>query len=406
MKTMMIALMAFYLGLFLCSGVQAASEPGSVENISPVSNPDTLLKTVLENNRLLRTARESFQVAVLEAGTGNTPPNPEVEFGYLFGKPAEMGNRIDFSVTQQVDFPTTYIHRSRLKKLKTSRAELKYLATRQEVLLQAKQLWIERIFLNQQAALLLTRLEQARRINSHQKQKLESGEVGQLDFNQSNLQVATLEGEYARVQSQIRTNQLAIKEITGGFELDMDGSVFPSPVAMIADSLLEAYSMSPELQLRIHMQEFREEEKSVIAGENLPKLSAGYYSESVLDQNFKGFQVGFTVPLWENSNRIKKARSEVVLAEAEAERFTYLQQSELLQQLEQLASLKNRTAQLEEALRAGNSMELLDLALESGEISLSEYYYSSGFHFRSQLLLLEYQRDLLLLEASLLKVYL
>jgi len=402
----MIASIALYLGLLLCPGVQAASEPGSAENISPFSNPDTLLKTVLENNRLLRTARESFHVAVLEAGTGNTPPNPEVEFGYLFGKPEEMGNRIDFSVTQQVDFPTTYIHRSRLRKLKTSRAELKYLATRQEVLLQAKQLWIERIFLNQQAALLLARLEQARRINNHQKQKLESGEVGQLDFNQSNLQVATLESEFARVQSQIRTNQIAIVEIAGGFELDMDGSVFPSPVAMIADSLLEAYSMSPELQLRIHMQEFREEEKSVIAGENLPKLSAGYYSESVLDQNFKGFQVGITVPLWENSNRIKKARSKVVLAEAEAERFTYLQRSELLQQLEQLESLKDRTAQLEEALLAGNSMELLDLALESGEISLSEYYYSSGFHFRSQLLLLEYQRDLLLLEANLLKVYL
>ena len=169
---------------------------------------------------------------------------------------------------------------------------------------------------------------------------------------------------------------------------------------------MNAYKLSPELQLRIQMQELKEEEKNVISGENLPKLSAGYYSESVLDQHFKGFQVGVTVPLWENSNRIKKAKSEVVFAEAETERFTYLQNSELKQKLEQLESLKKRTDQLEDALATGNNMELLDLSLESGEISLSEYFYASGFYFRNQQLLLEHRRDLLLLEASLLKVYL
>ncbi len=42
------------------------------------------MKLVLENNPTLRAAREAYQVALLRAGTGNTPPNPEVEFGYLF----------------------------------------------------------------------------------------------------------------------------------------------------------------------------------------------------------------------------------------------------------------------------------------------------------------------------------
>ena len=218
----MIASMALFTGLFLSSGVHATSEPGKVENISVSPNPDTLMKAVLENNRLLRVARESYKVTILEAGTGNAPPNPEVEVGYLFGKPADMGNRIDFRVTQRLDFPTTYIHRSRLRKLKTSDAELTYLATRQEVLLQAKQLWIERIFLNQHAQLFLSRLDQAKKINEHQQHKLDAGEMGQLDFNQSNLQLATLEGEYAQVQYEIRRNRLDILELTGGIDLEIN----------------------------------------------------------------------------------------------------------------------------------------------------------------------------------------
>ncbi len=412
MKAIKIISLILTMGWFLSSWLEATPrteavpESGGTENLRAYTHPDTLMKRVLKNNRLLKAARESFQVAVLEAGTGNAPPNPEVEFGYLFEKPSNMGNRIDFSVSQQVDFPTTYIHRSRLRKIKTSQAELTYLATRQEVLLQAKQLWIERIFLNQQEQLLTARLDQAKRINEHQRKMVDAGESGQLEYNQSNLHLATLQGEYEHVQSEIRRSRLSIQEITGGVEVEIKAAEFPLPAMIIADSLLKEYRQSPGLQLRIHMQELKEEQKSVIAGESLPKLSAGYYSESVLDQKFKGFQVGVTIPLWENSNRIKMAQSEVVFAEAETRHFSSLQRTELLQKMEQLESLKSRSEQLQETLSAGNSMEILTLAMESGEISLSEYYYASDFYFRNQQLLLQYRRDQHQLEAALLKVYL
>ena len=52
--------------------------------------PDTLAQLVLMQNRVLSTAREQYRVASLLARTGNTPPNPKVELGYLFGKPEEM----------------------------------------------------------------------------------------------------------------------------------------------------------------------------------------------------------------------------------------------------------------------------------------------------------------------------
>ena len=371
-----------------------------------IPSSDTLMKKVLENNKSLRVAREFYQVAILEAGTGNKPPDPEVEFGYLFGKPSEMGNRIDFSVSQQMDFPTAYIYKSRLRKIRTIQAELEYIITRQEILLQAKQLWIERIHLNQQIILLRNRLLQAETINEHFQQKLSAGEVGHLAYSQSALQLASLESEYEQMLSEIRTNQLALTEILGGIEVEIKDTLLPLPANIIQDSLMLAYLHGPDLQLYRHELQLKEEQKNLTVSQSLPKLSAGYYSESVLDQQFKGFQVGVTVPLWENTNKIKRAKSELIFAEADAERYTYNQEKEILQKLDQLESLKSRTKKLKEALGSGNSMVLLSLALNTGEISLSEYFYASDFYFRNQQQLLEYQKDQLLKEAELLKVYL
>ncbi len=364
------------------------------------------MKLVLENNPTLRAARESYQVELLKAGTGNMPPNPEVEFGYLFGNPGETGNRMDFRVNQQVDFPTTYIHRSRVRKIRNSQAELEYLVTRQEVLLLARQLMIERIYMNGHRILLEERLTQARSIHEGFQLKVEAGEEGQLALNQSNLHLVSLESEYEQIRSMILNNQLALREITGGTDLEILETKLPPETHMNRDSIVNAYLRSPDLLLYQHELELKREEQGVMVGQNLPKLSAGYYSESVLDYKFKGFQIGITVPLWENSNSIKNAKSGVLFAEADAQRFTFQLEKEVLQMLNRLDDLELRIQNLEAALESGNTLELLILSLNNGEISLTEYFYASDFHFRSQQLLLEYQRDRLLLEASILKIYL
>jgi hypothetical protein len=67
--------------------------------------------------------------------------------------------------------------------------------------------------------------------------------------------------------------------------------------------------------------------------------------------------------------------------------------------------LYSRVEKLEEALGSGNSMQILTSSMESGEISLSEYFYNSDFYFRNQQLLLRYEMELLALEADLLKIY-
>ena len=391
MKTRLILSILLVLGSYTFAGAQ---------------EPDTLMKLVLENNRNLKAAREAYQVAVLEAGTGNTPPDPEVEFGYLFGLPETLGHRVDFGVSQQLDFPTAYFQRSKIKKIKISRAELEYVLARQEVLLEARQLWIEQVHLNQLRSLLRERLDQAEAIHKHVEQKLNAGEVGPLELSQSNLLLASLSGEYDEMLSLTENNRLALKEITGGVDMEIRDTLFPQPLPIIADTMVEAYRMSPYVQYFNRGLEMKEEEKNLAVSQHLPKLSAGYFSESVTDQAFRGFRLGVTVPLWENANTVNKAKSEVALAEAEVERYTFHQEKEIRQKMNQMESLCSRADQLEKALGSTNSLLLLATSLENGEISLSEYFYTSDFYFRNQQLLLRYKKEQLLQEAELMKIYL
>ena len=92
--------------------------------------------------------------------------------------------------------------------------------------------------------------------------------------------------------------------------------------------------------------------------------------------------------------------------EAEVGQVSYQQEKEIRQNLNKLETLLLRVNKLEEALGSANSLTLLASAMENGEISLSEYFYSSDFYFRNQQQLLRYKRDLLVQEAELLKVYL
>jgi len=341
--------------------------------IAGAQDTDSLMAVVLKNNRALIAAKEAANTAILQAGTGNTPPNPEVEFAYLFGEPAHIGHKTNIVVKQQADFPTAYVHRSKLKKIRVSGVGLEYRALRQEVLSEARRLWVEHLYLKQSLALLDQRYQRAAGVHAHFEEMMSAGEVGPLELGQSQLMLASVLSEREEAHSRLEMNHLALDEISGGNAPEIRDSLFPQPVDIREDSLLSAYGQGP-VALRFEKEyQQKQAELRLARSKHLPKVSAGYFSEAISTEAFRGFTVGFSVPLWENTNTMKTARSGILQAEAEREHFF---------------------------------LELLSLSLEQGEISLAEYFYNSDFYYRNQQLLLSYRRDLLTLEAGLLKVFL
>ena len=300
MKTRLI------LSLILILGMQL---PGHAQH------SDSLMRLVHENNLELKAAREALQVAVVEAGTGNAPLDPEVEFAYLFGKPQNLGNRVDFGISQQLDFPTAYVHRSDIRKIRSSRAQVEYDLVRQRVLHRARSLWIEQVYLNQLQSLLEERLGRAKTIHRHVQQMLDAGESSALELGQAQLLVASLEGESEEVKMRVHNNQLALNEMAGGLSLDLSDSPYPIPVKIDTDSLLADYRSAADVQRYQHVRQQREAEKNLAVSEHLPRISAGYFSETVSTESFRGIKVGLSVPLWEKARTVKLARTEIAHAE-------------------------------------------------------------------------------------------
>jgi len=125
---------------------------------------ERVLKEIEDNNITLISIRKEIEAQKLNNRTGIYLSNPEVEFNYLWGSPAPVGNRTDISVTQSFDFPTVYGHRSRIAKLENDNLDLKYQSERLHLLLRARQLCTELVYYNALSKEYSSRLANAQRI--------------------------------------------------------------------------------------------------------------------------------------------------------------------------------------------------------------------------------------------------
>jgi outer membrane protein TolC len=366
---------------------------------------DSLFKIVSENNKTLETARREMEASSLEAKTGNAPTDPEVEFGYLSGFPSSIGNRVDFRVTQEFDFPSAYFQKAKVKNIKTAKSELIYKLTRQEVLSQAMHIYIERVYLNCLEILLSKRLEKAEMLNTHYKQLVASGEEDLLSLSQSNLQTVALRVEMEQLRGNIAINKESLLLQSGGLISTINDTLFPTTGFTDKESLIQAYEKSPALDYYYSQVDLKTVSRQLALSQSLPKFKAGYYSETVIDQRFRGISMGLSIPLWENANKVKYAKAEIIHAGADLERYKSSQRMELEKKLAKRQSLKGQISELRGALLQINDEDLLSMALDMGEISLSEYIYTSELYFQNLIRLLEYERDLYLLESDLMKVY-
>ena len=75
-------------------------------NANAQSTIDTVLVSVLRNNKTIQANAQYWQAQNLQYKTGLSLPNPNAELDYLIGSPATAGNQTDFTIAQSFDFPT------------------------------------------------------------------------------------------------------------------------------------------------------------------------------------------------------------------------------------------------------------------------------------------------------------
>lgn len=364
---------------------------------------ERVLREIEDNSLTLRLIREEVTAQKLNNRTGIYLPNPEVEFNYLWGSPAPVGNRTDVSVTQSFDFPTAYGHRSRIAKLENANLDLRYRSERLHLLLRVRQLCAELVYYNALSKEYSVRLANAQRIADTYQMRFDRGDANILEKNKALLELTTIGNEMYRIDTERSSLLNELKALNGGHRIaftatETDYEMLPPD---FEEWVAAAEANSPVLQYVRGQMEISRQQLQLNRALGLPRLTAGYMSEKVVGERFQGVTVGVTIPLWENRNRVKQAKAALLAAETALE-DSRVQFYHRLQNLFLKASrLQKEAYSYRDALSSYHNGAYLTKALESGEISLLNYLLEMTYYYDVMNRVLETEKELGLTLAEL-----
>jgi len=372
----------------------------SFNRIDAQSIIDSVLKKVEKNNKSIQSNTKFWQAKGEEFKTGLTPFDPQIEYDYLFGSPAGAGNQKDFSITQRFDFPTTYRRKNSLSVSQVLNTEIQQQVHRQEILLQAKLITLELIFLNKKAVELNRRLTNTSELVNDYQKKMIQGDAIVLDLNKAKLQWLNIRNDTSLNNHLIQANTTKLTELNGGIPLVVTDTIYPSDVALPEFSVLDSMIEANDPVLKIFQQEIEIMQRQLLVQKALvlPKIETGYHAQSILGQSYKGVHTGITIPLWENKNKVNAARANLDFANANAEMQFIGYKLEKKGYYDKVVGRLNALREYHQMLLPIGDTALLNKALKLGQITMIQYFYEENFYYASYdkylQLELEYQQGI------------
>lgn len=335
-----------------------------------------VLKNIEANNPALQAGIQLNLAQKLEARTGIFLPNPTIELNQLWTDRNVGGNVNELAVVQSFDFPTVYANKNKLAKLKSTTFDLQYAATRQEILLTAQQTCQEIIYLRKQKQLLKQRLKNAEKLAELYRQRFVNGDANQLEYNKILLEKINAKNACRLNNSALQAQLEKLQALNGGQPIAFNSINYPHSQVLPEYSSLESEYLAtdPTLKSLRNESESAQREIKVNRTLTLPKFDLGYRRNGGSESKMNGFKIGLSIPLWENKNTVKqaKAQAEYTITNALANQLTLKTTlRELYLQAEALADSRNEYA---EALSCQRNDELLNKALEAGQISMIDYF--------------------------------
>lgn len=357
---------------------------------------DGVLEAIEKNNTTLMALRNSLDAEKIGNQTGLGPRDPEVEFNYLWGRPSALGNRIDFSVKQSFDFPTTYAYKRQLSALKNEQVEWAYAKQRNDVLGQARKLCAELVYYNALLNELNTLQAHAQKLLEAYTAKLNAGEVNVMEFNKVQLHQVKTEKVVAVKAIEREALLTELTSLNGGLAISFSDFQFPmQPIpANFEDWYARVEATDPLLQWVRQEISISEKQIKLTEAMNLPKIQAGYMSETLIGEQFRGLTLGVSIPLWEQKNTLKQAKAESnAIKSREADAVVQFYHS-LKTAYAKVNALQQGVVDYRASIARFSNENLLEKAFIKGELSLTDYLYELNVYIDTRTDVLEMERTL------------
>src|SRR5574344_60281 len=348
--------------------------------------------------------KQQLQARQAEVGAGSFLTDPEVEFGYYWGKPTDIGHRWDLAVTQSFEFPTVYAHKSRIRELQTASATSDFRRQRMNLLLEAQQLCADLVYYNAVVALYTRCFSNTDEIASVYQTRMASGDCNILDYTRVQMYLAETRNKLNLASSERDMLLNELRELTGDSTLHFEQSDFdPVQLPLNFDAwYASAEQNSPVLQYLRGQVDIANSRVKLSQAQGLPHFSAGYASENVTGETFRGIAIGMSLPLWNNRGQVHHAQAESSASQMALNNACQRFYRHLQGLYDKTATLVQNESTMKSTFSAYNSNTLLRKAFDAGEISLEQYLLEIDFYNDTELSLLDAQREL---EHTVLELY-
>ena len=347
---------------------------------------DAVLRSIEANNKELQANNQLTVSKKLEAKLDNNLPAPSVSYVHQYGNREGMGIQGELVASQSCDFPSVYVQKNKLSKSKAASFDRQGAEFRQQILLQAKEICLDLVLLNQQRALLDQRRQNAEQLAELYAMRLETGDANILETNKIDLELLNAKTE-ARMNESARIAKLQeLATLNGGIAIDFTDTTYMSDGDILSFEELraEAVTSNPQLLTLKSEQVAARRQLSVNKSKSLPGFELGYRMNTATGgERFNGFLVGISIPLFSNRNNVKQAKAQALYTDLQLESTTTTVESELHQLYNQSVALKTSMDEYNMVLKSQNSLALLNKAIQTGQISMIEYFVDVTTFYQS-----------------------
>ena len=347
---------------------------------------DAVLRSIEANNKELQANNQLTVSKKLEAKLDNNLPDPSVSYVHQYGNREGMGIQGELVASQSFDFPSVYVQKNKLAKSKAASFDRQGAEFRQQILLQAKEICLDLVLLNQQRALLDQRRQNAEQLAELYAMRLETGDANILETNKIDLELLNAKTE-ARMNESARIAKLQeLATLNGGIAIDFTDTTYMSDgdILSFEELCAEAVTSNPQLLTLKSEQVAARRQLSVNKSKSLPSFELGYRMNTATGgERFNGFLVGISIPLFSNRNNVKQAKAQALYTDLQLESTTTTVESELHQLYNQSVALKTSMDEYNTVLKSQNSLALLNKATQTGQISMIEYFVDVTTFYQS-----------------------